>query len=185
MAGSWWDRALGNNPAPAQRPSTNPQRYAPSKAARWQDNHPPTYVATEPQAIQQYQEGTIDVSGRTVLGDRGNPGDGGRSYQPNPKKIQSLRDDIGRCPECDGANYFSRAQGINMRLPEGRTASPAPRCMDCGYNGGAVYWQEASGAEMGQKTQQARQVQNPNSPAFSSGHVDFQHPIAHLQNLNR
>jgi hypothetical protein len=57
------------------------------------------------------------------------------AYQgKHSKEFVRQEGQTGRCPNCDGPNYFARTQHTKLSS-DGRRIPPAPHCMDCGYNG--------------------------------------------------
>ena len=111
----WWERALGGPTAgrPAAPPSPSPTGY-PAKAVRWQPAYPPTGPRQE--VTEEGQPG-------------GGPDDNWQrvNRQGYVEKAPASYGTSGRCPRCNGSNFFRR-KGV-------MGAEAAPLCTECGYNG--------------------------------------------------
>jgi hypothetical protein len=106
---SWWAQRLGvQQPAEyAPRPTPGPTGF-PAKAVRWQDSYPPT--TNQPEPVHDDQDSDWHRVRR----------------QGYISKAPSSTGNTGRCPGCNGPNYFRR-RWANTEC--------SPLCTDCGYNG--------------------------------------------------
>jgi len=112
----WWEKALGGavpTRAPAASPPAQPTGY-PHKAVRWEPQYPPTGPRQE-------------VTGRDQPG--GEPDDNWHrvNRQGFVEKAPTSLGTSGRCPSCNGGNFFRRKGQMGTEA--------APLCVDCGYNG--------------------------------------------------
>ena len=111
---SWWERALGGvrAPRPQAAPPTQPVGY-PQKAVRWQPQYPPTGPRQE---VESVQPGSQDDDNWHRVNRQG-------YVDKAPGSIGKT----GRCPQCNGSNFFRRKGPMNTEA--------APLCTECGYNG--------------------------------------------------
>lgn len=115
-ASDWWARQLGGAvpaapPAPTQQTTTAPY---PQKAVRWQPSYPPTGPRQEVTEWDQSESGTDDSWHKV-------------RRQGFVEKAPTSVGKSGRCPSCNGTNYFTRKGPMGIQA--------APLCTECGYNG--------------------------------------------------
>lgn len=113
---SWWERALGGvarRPVAPPPPPSQPAGY-PQKAVRWQPQYPPTGPRQE---VTEWDQPGSDPDDNWHRVNR----------QGFVEKAPGSVGKSGRCPQCNGSNFFRR------KGPMGTEA--APLCTECGYNG--------------------------------------------------
>lgn len=124
---SWWARKLGTEPAPQPaQPQWSPQQYAQpqgqpqSYPATGPGYHGPPPQGMDPNTVQVTKDNVVALTGLWKGG-------------------KGTATETQRCPECGGADYFTRQNVSGSRIintSSGMAASAAPHCFDCGFSGG-------------------------------------------------
>lgn len=111
----WWARKLGN-PPPAV-PQYQQQSYPATQQPSYRP--PPLGAQTPLQHVQVTKDNVVELAGLWQGG-------------------QGTKTETSRCPQCSSGDYFSRMNVSGSRVvntSSGTTASAAPHCFDCGFNG--------------------------------------------------
>lgn len=113
---SWWARKLGTEP---QRPAPTPQYGQPASYPQTPVYGGPPPLQPSTQHVQVTKDNIVAMTGMWKGG-------------------QGTKTETSRCPNCGGTDFFSRSNVNGSRIinsNSGTTASAAPHCFDCGYNG--------------------------------------------------
>lgn len=145
MSDNWWARKLGQYVTPA--PNGSAPITAPQKAVRWRESYPPTGPCQE--VVDDQPGGYGDDNWQRV------------QRQGFIDKAPGSVGHTGKCPKCNGSNYFRRRWAHT---------ECAPLCTDCGYNGDL--WEQSGSLlnAVGLKSSGPTQTARTDNP-FGEGHL--------------
>lgn len=131
--GAFFSKVLGGQRAPQQPQPQQPYYPTPQSPPVYPPGQQP--YQNQPagsQVPQQAPDGSVVMAalkaGKITLGDAVQHG----LSHPPARRDTTKAGEIYNCPECGGGRYFTRD---HLRDKRSGVSSPAPMCMDCGYNG--------------------------------------------------